>query len=46
MELGVSREITRDTTVRADLVTGRNRANLAAYDNRLRSFSLALLTAF
>lgn len=46
VEIGASREFARDTTLRADFTVGRNRANLAIYDNRLRAFSVTLLAAY
>lgn len=46
VEIGVSRELAKDTTLRADFTWGRNRANLAIYDNRLRALSVTLLAAY
>jgi hypothetical protein len=46
IEWGVSRELTKDTTLRVDVLSGRSKANLAIYDNRLRALNLTLLTAY
>lgn len=46
VEIGVSHDLGKDTTIRADFTWGRNSANLAIYENRMRAFSVTLLSAY
>jgi hypothetical protein len=46
VEIGVAREFSKDLAVRADFTWGRNVANVAIYDNRIRALSLTLVAAF